>query len=180
MAPVPPSTQPFAAREHLPETQPDAAGPGRRSPLRPPTTGMLPPREQPHSSEQVLVLATDRAHDLVYLRTVLFHAPLQGWPTPRLVRCGIHEAPFHIQTLQPALVIVADHTVLRWGARQIALCRLCKRSLAPHTPVVVLYEGRRLFGHAALDQAAPDAILSTSTLEALFCLTLSRLLTPDE
>jgi len=74
------------------------------------------------------------------------------------------------------LIIIGDHTAWRWGAKQVALCRLLKRSWMLHTPVVVLYSGHRMLGRAALDAASPDAVIPTSTLEPLFFLNLYRLL----
>jgi len=155
-------------REEPPRTAPDLDGPGRGKGLRPPTTGMLPPRGQPEHARQVVLLATDRMQDTVYLQAALWHVSQQDSPAPTLVRCSIREAPGTVRALEPTIIVIGDHTAMHWGAEPLAMCRLLKRSIAIEIPVVVLYGGRRLFGRRALDAAAPDAVIATSTQESLF------------
>ncbi|MGH2344991.1 MAG: hypothetical protein ACRDG4_07165 [Chloroflexota bacterium] len=169
-----PSRAPVAeAFYRPPETEPDLAGPGRGGPLRPPTTGMLP---SPQASGLVLLLVTDDQQDIAYVRKCLAYAHWLGGSAPTLVCRGIKEARLQAHALRPTLVIIGDHTALRWGAKQVALCRFLKQSSAMETPVVMLYSGRRVFGRSAFKAASPDAIIPTSTSEPLFFLRLDHLL----
>ena len=155
-------------RGEPPETAPDLDGPGRGKGVRPPTTGMPPPRGQAERAHQVVLLATARPQDTVYLLAALWHVSQQDSPAPTLVRCGIREAPGRVRALEPTIIVIGDHTAMHWGAEPLALCQLLKRSVAIEIPVVMLYHGRRLFGRRALDAAAPDAIAPASTFETLF------------
>lgn len=155
-------------REWPPETSPDPDGPGRDKGVRPPTTGMLPPRGQPERDHQVVLLATDHPQDTVYLRAALWHASQQDSPAPTLVRCDIREASGRVRALEPTIIVIGDHTGMHWGAEPLALCRLLKHSVAVEIPVVMRYHGRRMFGRRALHAAAPDAVVPASTCESLF------------
>ena len=159
-----------------PQTAERLDGPGRGNGLRPPTTGTLPPGEQPAPGGPVLLLATEDRRDMAYMKSVLGLGRLLGLPAPTLICCTLDDAPLEVGRLHPALIVVGDRTRWHWGRRHLELCSVLKQSWRVEVPLIVVYTGRRMLGRAALAKASPDAVFSTRTPEHEVAFRLSRLL----
>lgn len=160
---LPAEPPPFEGEWHPPETLESPDGPGRGKGLRPPTTGLLPPDQPSRHDEPVVLLASDHRRDYAYVDSALTIAARQIPANPRIVCCGVEEAGRTIIALDPAVIVIGDHSILRWGAPHVALCRFLMHSLRTEKPVLLLSSGPRIFGRDALRGAYPAAVLPLST-----------------
>ena len=172
---LPADPSPFDDDWYAPETLESPDGPGRGKGSRPPTTGLLPPR-QPHGDAPLVLLASDHRRDRAYVSRALRVAMLHTPHIPHIICCGVAEAGRTIIALDPAVIVIGDHSFLRWGTSEIALCRFLMQSLRTVKPVLLLSSGPRLFGKDALHDAYPAATMSLHTPVPVLAETLRSML----